>query len=93
MAGKIRGKSKLTREPKKKREDEEQLNLIGTKKSSTLKAFRFYENDLQRLQEVAQKMNKVSHRHISETAVIRALLVLGAKSSDAKLIKALRDSI
>ncbi len=93
MAGKkIKGTSKLA-SPSKNKKSKDQLNLTKPRKSSTLKAFRLYENDLQCLQEITGKMNEASHRHISETAVIRALLVLGTKTSAEKLIKSLRETI
>ncbi len=93
MAGKIKGSSKLAKSAKKENNNKEHLNLIKPRKSTALKAFRLYENDLQCLHKVAEKMNEASHRHVSETAVIRALLVLGTKTSPEKLIKALRETI
>ncbi len=90
MAGKITGSSKLAKKPTKEKEP---LNLIKAKKSSTLKPFRMYDSDLRRLQKIVEKMNEESQRHISETAAIRALLVLGAKTSGTKLIKSLRETI
>lgn len=89
---KITGKSKLakTNEPI---ENNEKLDLVKASKKATLKAYRLYPDDISRLKKVTAAMNQASHRNISETAAIRALIVLGSKTSGEKLIKALRETI
>lgn len=89
---KITGKSKLA-EANKKEKTEEALDLTQPRKQPTLKAYRLYDDDIARLKKITATMNKSSHRHISETAAIRALLVVGANTSGAKLMKALRETI
>lgn len=89
---KITGKSKLAKavEPT---ENNEKLDLVKASKKATLKAYRLYPDDISRLKKVTAAMNQASHRNISETAAIRALIVLGSKTSGEKLIKALRETI
>lgn len=89
---KITGQSKLAQAAKKDK-PEESLDLVQPRKEPTQKVFRLYQDDIARLKTVAATMNKNSHRHISETAAIRALLVIGANTSGEKLIKALRKTI
>jgi len=52
-----------------------------------------YPDDIVRLKKVVENMNKESHRNISETAAMRALIVLGSKTSGERLIRALRETI
>ncbi len=42
---------------------------------------------------ITATMNKGSHRHISETAAIRALIVLGSTAKGERLLNALRKTI
>ncbi len=89
---KITGKSKLA-EAAESTENNEKLDLVKTDKKATLKAYRLYPDDIARLKKITAVMNQESHRHISETAAIRALIVLGSKVSGEKLIRALRETI
>lgn len=93
----ITGTSKLaavvdevTTKPKEK---EKSLALVRVKKSTKLKTYRLYEDDLARLHEVTEAMNLESHRLISETNAIRALIALGASTSGEKLLKALKETV
>jgi len=88
---KITGKSKLSGAGTPK--ENEKLNLITTKKAATLKAYRLYPDDIARLKGITEVINQESYRKISETAVIRALIVLGSKTSGDKLLKALRETV
>jgi hypothetical protein len=90
---KITGKSKLANRKTGATEKDEKLNLVTTKKTAKLKPYRLYPDDISRLQKVVEVMNKESHRNISETAAIRALIVLGSKTSGKKLLNALRETI
>lgn len=95
-AKKISGKSKLAFAKKSKKETEsekEHLDLVTPSKKPTLKAYRLYDNDIYRLKKITESMNKESHRHISETAAIRALLVLGSSVTGEKMLKALRETL
>jgi len=95
-ARKITGKSKLVQaaEPKKAVEKErESLDLVTPSKKPTLKAYRLYDDDISRLKQITETMNKESHRKISETAAIRALIVLGSSATGEKLLKALRETL
>ncbi len=89
---KITGKSKLANAAEST-ENNEKLDLIKASKKATLKAYRLYPDDIARLKKITAVMNQESHRHISETAAIRALIVLGSKASGEKLIRALRETI
>jgi len=95
---KITGKSKLVKaaESKKKpatQKEKEHLDLVAPSKKPTLKSYRLYDNDITRLKEITARMNKESHRKISETAAIRTLIAAGAHMSGEKLLKALRETI
>ncbi len=76
----------------KPEEKEKSFNLVRVKKSTKLKTYRFYEDDIARLREVTEAMNLESHRLISETNTIRALIALGASTSGEKLLKALKET-
>ena len=90
---KITGQSKLAQTTEAKAETKERLDLITPSKKPLLKAYRLYDNDIARLKEITATMNKESHRHISETAAIRALIVLGTSATGERLLKALRETI
>ena len=90
---KITGKSKLANRRTGTTKKDEKLDLVTTKKTATLKAYRLYPDDISRLRGVTEIMNLESHRNISETAAIRALIVLGSKTSGKKLLNALRETI
>jgi hypothetical protein len=90
---KITGQSKLAQTTEAKAEPKERLDLVTPSKKSSLKAYRLYNDDIARLKEITATMNKESHRHISETAAIRALIVLGASATGERLLKALRETI
>ena len=95
-AKKISGKSKLALAAQKKTEPEaerESLDLVSPSKKPTLKAYRLYDDDISRLRKITAAMNKESHRKISETAAIRALIALGSHTSGERLLKALRETI
>lgn len=89
---KITGKSKLTNTTESTANNKK-LDLVTIKKTAILKAYRLYPDDVSRLKEIVGVMNRESHRNISETAAIRALIVLGSKLSAEKLINALRETI
>ncbi len=94
MAGKkITGRSKLAKTVNSEDTPKESLDLVTPSKKPTLKAYRLYEDDIVRLKEITATMNKESHRHISETAAIRALLVLGSSVTGERLINALRKTL
>ncbi len=94
MAGKkITGRSKLASTVNSEDTPKESLDLVAPSKKPTLKAYRLYEDDIVRLKEITATMNKESHRHISETAAIRALLVLGSSVTGERLINALRKTL
>jgi hypothetical protein len=90
---KITGQSKLAQTTKSKADSKERLDLVTPSKKSILKAYRLYNDDITRLKQITATMNKESHRHISETATIRALIVLGASATGERLLKALRETI
>jgi len=88
----ITGKSKLAQSAGET-ENKEKLDLIKTTKKPALKTYRLYPDDISRLKKITATMNQATHKNISETAAIRALIVLGAHASGEKLIKALRETI
>jgi hypothetical protein len=90
---KITGQSKLAQTTEAKADSKERLDLVPSRKKPSLKAYRLYDDDIARLKDITATMNKESHRHISETAAIRALIVLGTTTSGERLLKALRETI
>jgi len=92
-AKKITGKSKLAKTVESKDQIKEQLELATPNKKAKLKAYRLYDDDIARLKMITATMNKASHRHISETAAIRALLVIGSSVTGERLINALRKTL
>ena len=90
---KITGQSKLAQTTESKADSKERLDLVTPSKKPSLKAYRLYNDDIARLKEITAKMNKESHRHISETATIRALIMLGSSATGERLLKALRETI
>jgi len=89
---KITGKSKLA-QAVEDTSGKEKLDLTKTTKKPALKTYRLYPDDIARLKKVTEKMNQATHKNISETAAIRALIVLGTHVSGEKLIKALRETL
>jgi len=92
-AKRITGKSKLAKTVESKDDIKKHLDLVSPNKKPTLKAYRLYDDDISRLKKITATMNKESHRHISETAAIRALLVLGGNATGERLLNALRKTI
>ena len=92
-AKKITGKSKLAKTVESKGQANEQLDLVTPNKKAKLKAYRLYDDDIDRLKKITATMNKASHRHISETAAIRALLVIGSSVTGERLINALQKTL
>ncbi|HIE29394.1 TPA: hypothetical protein EYP66_19155 [Candidatus Poribacteria bacterium] len=92
-AKKITGKSKLAKAVETNDDTREHLDLVTPNKKAKLKAYRLYDDDISRLKKITATMNRESHRHISETAAIRALLVLGSNATGERLLNALRKTI
>ena len=92
-AKRITGKSKLAKTIESEDGTKKHLDLVAPNKKPTLKAYRLYDDDISRLKKITATMNKESHRHISETAAIRALLVLGSNATGERLLNALRKTI
>lgn len=90
---KITGQSKLAQTKESKADSKERLDLVPLRKKASLKAYRLYNDDIARLKEITAMMNKESHRHISQTATIRALIMLGTSATGERLLKALRETI
>jgi len=90
---KITGRSKLAQTTEAPADSKERLDLVAPRKKPSLKAYRLYDDDITRLKEITATMNKESHRHISETATIRALIMLGTGTTGERLLKALRETI
>lgn len=90
---KITGQSKLAQTKEAKDESLEPLDLVPSRKKPSLKAYRLYDDDIARLKEITATMSKETHRHVSETATIRALIVLGTSATGERLLKALRETI
>ena len=90
---KITGQSKVAKTAESNTDSKERLDLVPSRKKPSLKAYRLYDDIIARLKEITAKMNKESHRHISETATIRALIMLGTRATGERLLKALRETI
>ncbi len=56
-----------------------------------MKNFRLAPADIQRLQKLTDTLNSESERPISETAVIKSLILLGEKTAVAKLLKLVKE--
>ena len=93
-AKKIRGQSKLAQAAESKSGTrKEPFDMVKLSKKPTLKAYRLYNDDIARLKKITKTMNQESHRHISETAAIRALIMLGTSATGVRLLKALRETL
>ena len=71
-------------------------NLTGEAKKSPavksrIKNFRLAPADILRLQKLTGTLNSESERPISETAVIKGLIVLGEKTATTKLLKLIKE--
>lgn len=56
-----------------------------------LKNFRLAPADILRLHQLTDNLNSESERPISETAVIKALILLGEKTAASKLLKLVKE--
>ncbi|WNE40694.1 MAG: hypothetical protein mread185_000151 [Mycoplasmataceae bacterium] len=65
---------------------------INHKTNSTVRSFRLDNQSWQDLQNTLEKLNSISQRKINTSRLIKALIQLGKKSSEKKLIKALKES-
>lgn len=80
----IQGTSKLaTRKAEPK-------NIVAISKETRLKNYRLTQADLSRLQSIVEKLTAFSPVKISETTVIKALLVLGNEVDEKQLIEAVK---
>lgn len=71
---------------------EEKLTLLGRSINSSVRSFRLDPQTWQDLQEILNKLNNRSQRKkISANSLIKALVYLGKKSGEDKLIKALKE--
>lgn len=66
------------------------LNLLSPKKKSIAKTYRLKEHDLERLREISKAVNSLCSSHISDTDLIRALILMGSKFQKEKIINALK---
>lgn len=91
----IIGKSKLLQEAEVPIQKEEPLNLtIPKKKKPTLKNFRLTELDCENLRKITEAVNRISpHKTISETTIVKALLLVGSKLSPEKILKAAKEAL
>lgn len=88
----LTGQSKLGEAAKRKaNEDEGSITKVRERQKSKLKNFRLTGADIMRLQKLTDAINGESERLISETAVIKGLLLLGEKTAPEKLLKIIRE--
>lgn len=96
---KLTGTSKLSqaKDPTistKSADSENRLNLIKKKnKTPNSKSYRLHDSDLIRLKGIIAKVNeeKEAGRAITETDVIRGLVLLGEKTTASKLLKSIKE--
>lgn len=93
MAKKLTGVTKLARavQDKSLEENQSTTELKGRQKPR-LKNFRLTGVDIMRLQKLTEAVNEGSERQISETAVIKGLIILGEKTNTEKLLKMIREA-
>lgn len=91
---KITGQSNLTLPPEPIGTESDALNLTTTQqKKPKLKNFLLNDLDCDRLVKLVQDANRNSpYKKISETSIIKALLLLGGKMDIEKIIKAAREA-
>lgn len=65
--------------------------LVRKRHQFKLKNFRLAMADIQRLQQLTDAINGTSERPISETAVVKGLILLGEKTPLEKLLKMIRE--
>jgi hypothetical protein len=58
---------------------------------SKVKTYRMDNADLEGLKKIQEKLNEATYKKISETKVIRALIVLGNRTKPDKLVECLRE--
>ena len=89
----LKATTKLSKfaENKSSANDKEAIGIITTKKTKQYpKAFRFTQDDLENLKKITKEANLVSRRHMGETKVIQALLLLGTKIPAKTIVRAFR---
>lgn len=90
----IKGQSKLLLESEPSTTAiSEELHLTRPKKKKPkLKNYRLSQADLENLSSIVEAVNKVSpYKSISETTVIKALILLGKQVSPEKILKATKE--
>ena len=72
----------------------EQPRLVQPRKAERKpKSFRLGVSDIDRLRGITERLSEETERPLTETDIIRGLLVLGNKTDSKKLISALKDAI
>lgn len=94
MTKKLTGVTKLAKAAQDKSLEENQptTNELKGRQKPRLKNFRLTGVDIMRLQKLTEALNEGSERQISETAVIKGLIVLGEKTNTEKLLKMIREA-
>jgi hypothetical protein len=87
---KISGKTKLNPEMSPGVDDsKESLHLLERKEKTYPTSHRLKESDIQRLKSIVKNVNDASSStRISETNVVRALILIGENTKPEKIIKA-----
>ena len=80
-------KGSFTEKPKKK------VIKKDSKEKVLPTSFRLKESDKLRLKEIVKVVNDISSSDISETGIIRALILLGSKIQKNRIIKAYKDLV
>lgn len=93
MAKKITGQSKLLQRHIENTPTEEPLNLIKPHRAKAiLKNYRFSSLDLDNLQKITEALNQeYPHQTISETKIVRSLILLGSQMKPERILKALKE--
>lgn len=88
---KITGASKLRRQDESISQEEEILNLITPNKETLPKSYRLKETDIRNLNAIYTEINKICPTKVSETKIIRALILMGTKIKKDRILNYIRD--
>ena len=100
MAGKLTkaGDSKLVRRGQKAAGDAApSVGGVSSRGDSDggwhYRSFRLADRDMQRLKEIAERLEGETGQRVKEVQVVRGLLLLGSKTASRKLLATIRDAL
>ncbi len=87
---KLIGQSKLTSGVSK---DTSIKGIISKKTAAKVKSFRLSDEDIQTLSLIRGKVDQCCKGNITESKIIKALIIMGSKVSEEKIVKILADNL